>query len=74
MSNFFTKNNLSEIFRELKSESSFNLPDFVNIKDVTSSDKTSSFMPQKGGSFSLTSANKNTDDEVNQLISMLTSE
>ena len=60
--------------------------------DLKSSDNTSSFMPQKGGSYSSTSdsasifmkqkggsfksqpTNKNTDDQVNQLISMLTSE
>ena len=40
----------------------------------TSSNTTSSFMPQKGGSFSATSVNKNNNNEVNQLISMLTSD
>ena len=35
---------------------------------------TSSFMPQKGGSVKSLQVNKNTDEQVNQLISMLTSE
>ena len=51
-----------------------NLPEYLNIKNVNGSDNTSSFLPQKGGSFTVTSANKNTDEQVNQLISMLTSE
>lgn len=74
MSNLFNKNNLRDIFAELNSESNVPLPEYVNIKNITTSDNTSSFLPQKGGSFSITSANKNTDDQVNQLISMLTSE
>jgi len=40
----------------------------------TNGDMTSSFMPQKGGSFSATSDNKNNTNDVNQLISMLTSD
>ena len=74
MSNLFNKNNLRDIFAELNSETNVPLPEYVNIKNITTSDNTSSFLPQKGGSFSITSANKNTDDQVNQLISMLTSE
>ncbi len=74
MSNLFNKNNLRDIFAELNSETNVPLPEYVNIKNITTSENTSSFLPQKGGSFSITSANKNTDDQVNQLISMLTSE
>ena len=40
----------------------------------TNGEMTSSFMPQKGGSFSATSDNKNNNNDVNQLISMLTSD
>ena len=72
------KNNLSEIFTDLNSESSVILPKSIKIKDINSVDSisntTSSFMPQKGGSFSATSVNKNNNNEVNQLISMLTSD
>jgi len=74
MSNLFNKNNLRDIFAELNSETNVPLPEYVNIKNITTTENTSSFLPQKGGSFSITSANKNTDDQVNQLISMLTSE
>lgn len=77
MSNLFNKNNLSEIFQGLNTESSDVLPQYINIKN-NYSESTSSFLPQRGGSFSLTSSARNTnktnDDEVNQLISMLTSE
>jgi len=61
MSNFFIKNNLSEIFKDFKNENIKGLPCYH-------------FMPQKDKSFSLTSDIKNTDDEVNQLISILISE
>ena len=80
MSKNFNKNNLKEIFSELTTESSINLPQYLNIKNVSGQkggdiDITSSFLPQKGGSFSATSsANKHSNNEVNQLISMLTSE
>ena len=61
MSNFFTKNNLNEILKDFKNE---------NMKGLSCYN----FMPQKDKSFSLTSDIKNTDDEVNQLISILISE
>ena len=61
MSNFFTKNNLSEIFKDFKNENIKSLPCYH-------------FMPQKEKSSSLTSDIKNTDDEVNQIISILISE
>lgn len=65
MSNFFIKNNLSEIFKDNKN---------LNIKDLYSSNNIYNFMPKKERSFSLTSDIKNTDNEVSQLISILTSE
>jgi len=74
MSNLFKKDNLGKIFSELNSETSVSLPKYLNVKNINSSDNVSNFLPQKGGSFGLKSANKNTDDQVNQLISMLTSE
>jgi deoxyhypusine synthase len=61
MSNFFTKNNLSEIFKDFKNENIKGLPCYH-------------FMPQKYKSFSLTSDIKNTDEPVNQIISILISE
>jgi hypothetical protein len=61
MSNFFIKNNLSEIFKDFKNENIKGLPCYH-------------FMPQKNNSFSLTSDIKNTDDQVNQIISILISE
>jgi hypothetical protein len=76
------KYNLSDIFSDLNSESSVIMPKSIkikNIKDVDTtssfmlqkgaySDATSSFMPQKGGYLN---TNKNTVDDVNQLLSML---
>ena len=50
------------------------MPQNGGYLSATSSNTTSSFMPQKGGSFSATSVNKNNNNEVNQLISMLTSD
>jgi len=61
MSNFFIKNNLSEIFKDFKNENIKGLPCYH-------------FMPQKDKSFSLNSNIKNTDDQVNQIISILISE
>ena len=94
MSNIFTKNNLSDIFKDLTSSdslsgfmsqqggatgliSSESLSGFMSQKNAsftTTSDSGSVFMPQKGGSSKLSQVNKNTDEQVNQLISMLTSE
>ena len=73
MSNLFKKNNLGNLFSELNSETSVSLPKYLNVKNINSSDKVSNFLPQKGGSFGLKNSD-NTDDQVNQLISMLTSE
>ena len=61
MSNFFTKNNLSEIFKDFKNETIKGLPCYH-------------FMPQKDKSFNVSSDIKNTDDELNQIISILISE
>ena len=61
MSNFFTKNNLSEILKDFKNE---------NLKGLSCYN----FMPQKDKSFSLSSDIKNIDDNINQLISILISE
>ena len=61
MSNFFTKNNLNEILKDFKNENMKGLPCY-------------NFMPQKDKSFSLTSDIKNTNDDINQLISILISE
>jgi hypothetical protein len=61
MSNFFTKNNLSEILKDFKNENIKSLPCYH-------------FMPQKDKSFSFTSDIKNTDEPVNQIISILISE
>jgi hypothetical protein len=61
MSNFFTKNNLSEILKDFKNENIKSLPCYH-------------FMPQKEKSFSLTYYIKNTDEPVNQIISILISE
>jgi hypothetical protein len=74
MSNLFKKNNLGNIFAELDSETNVSLPKYLNIKNINSSDNVSNFLPQKGGSFTSKGPEKNTDDQVNQLISMLTSE
>jgi len=74
MSNFFTKNNLSEIFKNIKNNNFDDLQNYLNIKDLSSSNNTYNFMPKKEGSFSLTSNIKNTDNEVSQLISILISE
>jgi hypothetical protein len=74
MSNLLKKNNLGNIFAELDSETNVSLPKYLNIKNINSSDNVSNFLPQKGGSFTSKGPEKNTDDQVNQLISMLTSE
>jgi hypothetical protein len=42
--------------------------------NATNNEMTSSFMPQKGGFFNTTFVNKNNNDDINQLISMLTSD
>lgn len=77
MANLFNKNNLKDIFQDLVSETSISIPSHINIVSINSNNNiTSSFMPQKGGAFSATSSAAGTTgaNEVNQLISMLTSE
>jgi hypothetical protein len=69
------KNNLSEIFSEFKSETSDILLKPIKIININSSDNTSSFIPQKGGFFSLTSTSSNNDNNnVTKLINMLISD
>ena len=78
------KNNLSDIFRDLNSESSVILPKSIKIKNIknlnTISDTTSSFMPQEGGYSDATSSfipqkggylNNNKNKDITQLLSML---
>ena len=76
MSNIFTKSNLGLKIQGLDSETSADLHTFLQSSDkkggsskFSMTDDTSSFMPQKGGS-----TNKKSNDQVEQLISMLTSE
>jgi len=75
MSNIFLKNELNSIFDSL-TESNVSLPNWITIveKANKTDDKTSSAPVQQGGSFSATSANSSTAQDVNKLISMLTSE
>jgi hypothetical protein len=76
------KNNLSDIFRDLNSESSVILPKSIKIKNIknlnTISDTTSSFMPQEGGYSDATSSfipqkggYLNNNKDITQLLSML---
>jgi hypothetical protein len=79
MSNIFGDSLLKDLFSETTNEStiSSNLPKHIRVvdKDLKNS-ITSSFVPkQKGGAMSLTSSvNRNAESDVNQLISMLTTE
>jgi hypothetical protein len=75
MSNIFLKNELNSIFDSL-TESNVSLPNWITVveKANKTDDKTSSAPVQQGGSFSATSANSSTAQDVNKLISMLTSE
>jgi hypothetical protein len=75
MSNIFLKNELSNIFDTI-TESNVSLPKWITIveKANQTEDKTSSAFVQQGGNFSATSANSSTAQDVNKLISMLTSE
>ena len=78
------KNNLSDIFSDLNTESSVILPKSIKIKNIkgldTISGATSSFMPQKEGYSDATSSfmpqkggylNGTKNKDINQLISML---
>ena len=69
------KNNLSEIFSEFKSETSDILLKPIKIININASNNTPSFIPQKGGFFSLTSTSSNNDNNnVTKLINMLISD
>jgi hypothetical protein len=70
------KNNLNEIFSEFKSETSDILLKPIKIININASNNTSSFIPQKGGFFSLTSTSSNNDNNnnVTKLINMLISD
>lgn len=75
MSNIFLKNELSNIFDTI-TESNVSLPKWITVveKANQTDDKTSSAFVQQGGNFSATSANSSNTQDVNKLISMLTSE
>jgi hypothetical protein len=79
MSNIFGDSLLKDLFSETTNESTISskLPKHIRVvdKDLKNS-ITSSFVPkQKGGVMSLTSSvNRNAESDVNQLISMLTTE
>jgi len=69
------RNNFSEIFSEFKSETSEILLKPIKIININSSNNTPSFIPQKGGFFSLTSSNNNdNNNNVTKLINMLISD
>lgn len=75
MSNIFLKNELNNIFDTI-TESNVSLPQWINVveKANQTEDKTSTAQVQQGGNFSATSANSSTAQDVNKLISMLTTE
>jgi len=75
MSNIFLKDDLLGIF-DTNTESNVSLPQWVSIVDqADNTNTTSAFNGQLGGSFSATSASNLTSvQDVNKLISMLTSE
>lgn len=77
MSNIFLKNELNSIFDE--TEVSVDLPKFISIVDRANKvddDRTSSASvpTQLGGFLTVTSANSSSSQDVNKLISMITSE
>jgi hypothetical protein len=75
MSNIFGKQLLKDLLSNTTStESSFNLPKYVTINEKKLNDSITSAFVQNGGSMGLSSAKENTEAEINQLISMLTSE
>lgn len=71
-----TKNMLSNIFNEFKSETSDFLFEPIKIININSYNTTSSIIQQKGGFFNLTSSSNNevSNDEINKLINMLQSD
>jgi hypothetical protein len=75
MSNNFDKTLLKDLLSETVTNN-ISLPQFITIVDKKDNNFASTFLPQKGGSWNKKNLNsKNTtEDEVNQLISMLTSE
>lgn len=68
-----TKNMLSNIFNEFKSETSDFLFEPIKIININSYNTTSSIIQQKGGFFNLTSSSNNevSNDEINKLINIL---
>jgi hypothetical protein len=75
MSNIFTRNLLKDLLNEETSENNYSLPQFINIIDKKNNNNfTSSYMPQVGGNDFNHGTSNSTEDDVNQLISMLTSE
>lgn len=75
MSNIFTRNLLKDLLNEETSENNYSLPQFINIIDKKYDNNfTSSYMPQVGGNDLKHGTSNSTEDDVNQLISMLTSE
>ena len=74
MSNNFDKTLLKDLLSETVTNN-INLPQFITIVDKKDNNFASTFLPQKGGLWNKKLNSKNTtEDEVNQLISMLTSE
>ena len=71
MSDFSTKNILPELINN--NEFNYTLPKYINIVNKKNNEFVSNFLPQTGGSWNKRNKN-NTDDEINQLISMLTSD
>jgi hypothetical protein len=71
MSNFSKKN----IFSELENESpNYVFPKHIKIIDKQKDEFMSNFLPQTGGSWNKKPTKPSTDDEINQLIAMLTSD
>ena len=71
MSDFSKKN----IFSELENESpNYVFPKHIKIIDKKKDEFMSNFLPQTGGSWNKKPTKPSTDDEINQLIAMLTSD
>jgi hypothetical protein len=75
MSNIFTRNLLRDLLNEETSDNNYALPQYINIIDKKNTNTfISSYMPQIGGNNTKNVSSSSTEDDVNQLISMLTSE
>jgi len=70
MRNFSSKKILPELFSET---SDYNVPHYINIVDKKKNEFVTNFLPQTGGSWNKKTKNT-TDDDINQLIAMLTSD